>query len=56
MFGLREKFGMLVQQWRFMDASFAPMIQFRDESQGWVRSYESAYRLMMMPYGGHVHV
>jgi hypothetical protein len=39
-----------------MDASFAPLIQFRNESQGWVRSYESAYRLMMMPYGGHVHV
>jgi hypothetical protein len=52
MFGLREKFGMLVQQWRFMDASFAPMIQFRDESQGWVRNYESPYHLMVMPYGG----
>jgi hypothetical protein len=43
---------MLVQQWRFMDASFAPMIQFRDESQGWVRNYESPYHLMRMPYGG----
>jgi len=56
MFGLREKFGMLVQQWRFMDASFAPMIQFRDESQGWVRNYESAYRFMMLPYGGIISI
>jgi hypothetical protein len=35
-----------------MDASFAPLIQFRDESQGWKRTYESAYHLMVMPYGG----
>jgi hypothetical protein len=56
MFGLREKFGMLVQQWRFMDASFAPMIQFRDESQGWVRTYESPYHLMVMPYGGIISI
>jgi hypothetical protein len=32
---------MLVQQWRFMDASFAPLIQFRDESQRWERTYNS---------------
>ena len=56
MFGLREKFGMLVQQWRFMDESFAPMIQFRDESQGWVRNYESPYHLMVMPYGGIISI
>jgi len=55
MFGLREKFGMLVQQWRFIDASFAPLIQFRNESQGWVRNYESPYHLMVMPYGGIPH-
>jgi hypothetical protein len=52
MFGLREKFGMLVQRWRFMDESFAPLIQFRDESQGWERTYKSTYHLMVMPYGG----
>jgi len=56
MFGLREKFGMLVQQWRFMDASFAPLIQFRDDSRGWVRNYESGYQLMIMPYSDLVHL
>jgi len=35
-----------------MDASFAPLIQFRDEYKGWVRTYESPYHLMVMPYGG----
>ena len=55
MFGLREKFGMLVQQWRFMDSSFAPLIQFRNESQGWERTYTSNYHLAVLPYGGISH-
>ena len=55
MFGLREKFGMLVQRWRFMDASFAPLIQFRNESQGWERTYTSNYHLPILLYGGISH-
>jgi len=55
MFGLREKFGMLVQQWRFMDASFAPLIQFRNESQGWQRTYVSNEHFAIRACGGFSH-
>ena len=27
--GVKEKFGQLVDQWRFFEPSFAPMIEFR---------------------------
>ena len=55
MFGLREKFGMLVQQWRFMNASFAPLIQFRNESQGWQRTYVSNEHFAIRACGGFSH-
>jgi hypothetical protein len=43
MFEIQEKFGQLVDQWRFMDATFAPRIEFRDEARFWVRHYDSSF-------------
>ena len=48
MFQIQEKFRQLVDQWRFMDATFAPLIEFRDEVNNWVRRYESQF-IGMLP-------
>jgi len=46
MFGIKDKFGQLVKEWRFMDSTFAPLIQFRDEYSGWYRFYcAESYRI-----------
>ena len=56
MFGIKEKFGQLVDQWRFMDATFAPLIQFRDEHERWVRSYHSQYQAIRPMFRGVINV
>lgn len=39
MFEIREKFRQLVNEWRFIDPTFAPHIEFRDEWNIWYRRY-----------------
>jgi hypothetical protein len=56
MFEIQEKFGQLVGQWRFMDATFAPRIEFRDEANYWVRRYNSALIGMLPILRGVINV
>ena len=56
MFEIQEKFGQLVDQWRFMDASFATRIEFRDEADFWVRRYESSFIGMLPVLRGVINV
>ena len=56
MFQIQEKFRQLVDQWRFMDATFAPMIEFRDEANYWVRRYESPFIGMLPAFRGVINV
>ena len=56
MFEIQEKFGQLVDQWRFMDASFAPRIEFRDEARFWIRRYESPFIGMVPVLRGVINV
>ena len=45
--GVKEKFGQLVDQWRFFEPSFAPMIEFRDIDGVWVRTYHANQNRMI---------
>ena len=56
MFEIREKFGQLVDQWRFMDSTFAPLIEFRDEARFWVRRYASPFIGMLPAFRGVINV
>ena len=56
MFEIQEKFGQLVDQWRFMDATFAPRIEFRDEANFWVRRYNSPFIGMLPILRGVINV
>ena len=56
MFQIQEKFRQLVDQWRFMDATFAPLIEFRDEATYWVRRYESPFIGMLPAFRGVINV
>ena len=56
MFQIQEKFRQLVDQWRFMDATFAPLIEFRDEANYWVRRYESPFIGMLPAFRGVINV
>ena len=56
MFQIQEKFRQLVDQWRFMDATFAPLIEFRDEANYWVRQYESPFIGMLPAFRGVINV
>ena len=56
MFEIQEKFGQLVGQWRFMDATFAQRIEFRDEANYCVRRYNSALIGMLPILRGVINV
>ena len=55
-FNIQEKFRHLVDQWRFADPTFAPLIEFRDENRFWVREYESPFIGMLPAFRGVINV